>query len=627
MKKLMNSSTSWIKAETKGSDIVKVTNDIFNWIISSSAAACLLIAVIFTVKIIFKNKMSASWHYYIWFLLLVRLIIPYSPQSPFSILNIVTPHMESRAAIDIYTGINNFTEAAVNEREITAQSDPSVLQQKNPSKYVHTGTAGFSLNEIFEVLWISGVLIFAFFILIINIRLNFKIRKCHSLRNEKTIRLLNECSFTLKIRSNIPVILTSMVNSPSLSGFIKPKLLLPYDILEKSSTTDLKYIIMHELAHLKRKDTAVNWLIIFIKILYWFNPVIWYGFYKMHQDCEVACDAMVLSRIKPEEHNIYGYTIINLLRNMSGRQWIPGVSGIISSKSLMKRRITMISLFKKGSFKWSAIGIVIILVLSITLLTGAKTDPEGNTPNDAAKTGQTVNSNTGAGESIQGISVKEVEGKTFKGKMLTIPDPKKIAVGFNNNINKTTSETAKANNAICAINAGGFTSSGAGGKDYKPTGIIIHEGKVIYSDTQSENSKQDIVGFTDNGVLISGRYTLSEIAKLNVKEAVSFGPRLIVNGKGTVAKGDGGWGLGPRTAIGQKADGTVLLLVIDGRTVNSIGASLLDIQDILLSNGAVNAVNLDGGSSSTMYYDNKVINNPCDSNGERAVPSVFMVMP
>ncbi|MNV75982.1 hypothetical protein D3C71_1693090 [compost metagenome] len=110
-----------------------------------------------------------------------------------------------------------------------------------------------------------------------------------------------------------------------------------------------------------------------------------------------------------------------------------------------------------------------------------------------------------------------------------------------------------------------------------------------------------------------------------LKYAVSFGPTIIVNGTPTIKSGDGGWGIQPRTAIAQKKDGTVLMLVIDGRQKDSIGATLKNVQDIFLKYGAYNAFNLDGGASTTMVYDNKLVNSPSDIMGERYVPTAFII--
>jgi exopolysaccharide biosynthesis protein len=135
-----------------------------------------------------------------------------------------------------------------------------------------------------------------------------------------------------------------------------------------------------------------------------------------------------------------------------------------------------------------------------------------------------------------------------------------------------------------------------------------------------------LVGLDANGVLVTGSYTIPEMEAMNIREGVSFGPTLIKNGVKQITSGDGGWGIGPRIAIGQKRDGTILLLAIDGRQPGySLGATMLDVQNILYDAGAWTAANLDGGASTTMYYDGKVINRPSLLLGERMVPTAFIV--
>jgi exopolysaccharide biosynthesis protein len=228
------------------------------------------------------------------------------------------------------------------------------------------------------------------------------------------------------------------------------------------------------------------------------------------------------------------------------------------------------------------------------------------------------------------IDIYNIEGRGFKGKLMVVHDPTRIVVGYSSEMpmaGQTTSVIAKRNRAVAGINAGGFVDEGWTGTGGAPMGFIIHEGKVVYNQLKSETIRQDTVAFTGDGMLIVGKHSIYRLKQLGVKEGVSFGPPLIVNGKPTITKGDGGWGIAPRTAIGQKENGEVLMLVIDGRNINSLGATLKDVQDILLQYGAVNAANLDGGSSTTMYYNGKVINHPSDKLGERTVPSIFMVAP
>jgi len=226
----------------------------------------------------------------------------------------------------------------------------------------------------------------------------------------------------------------------------------------------------------------------------------------------------------------------------------------------------------------------------------------------------------------------DIAGKKFKGHIIVINDPTRIKVGYSSKLGKEgelTSEIAKDNNAIAAINGGGFTDEASGslwtGTGANPAGVIMSSGKIVYNDIRSENEKRDVVALTKSGKLLVGPHTIKEMKKASVTEAVSFGPAMIVNGKKTINNGDGGWGIAPRTAIAQRKDGAIILLVIDGRQVNSLGATLREVQDILYEYGAYNATNLDGGSSSTLFYDDEIINNPCDSLGERSVPSIIYV--
>jgi exopolysaccharide biosynthesis protein len=231
------------------------------------------------------------------------------------------------------------------------------------------------------------------------------------------------------------------------------------------------------------------------------------------------------------------------------------------------------------------------------------------------------------------VEVEEIsEGSKFHGYMVIVNDPTRVKVGYSSKLGtagEMTSQIAKANGAIAAINGGGFTDqtgtskwTGTGGT---PVGILISGGKVVSNDLSSNSSKVDVMAITKDGVLLVGPHSINEMTKLGVMEAISFGPALIVNGKTTIKSGDGGWGIAPRTAIGQKKDGTILMLVIDGRQADSLGASLRDVQNIMAEYGAYNATNLDGGSSTTMYYENEVLNNPCDPLGERSVPSIVYV--
>ena len=137
-----------------------------------------------------------------------------------------------------------------------------------------------------------------------------------------------------------------------------------------------------------------------------------------------------------------------------------------------------------------------------------------------------------------------------------------------------------------------------------------------------------VTGITNDNKLIIGNMTQQQAIDNNIRDCVSIsnsiGPFLVINGEAQDVSGIGG-GLNPRTAVGQAADGSILLLAVDGRQANSLGASFSDLQDIMLQYGAVNASTMDGGTSTQMYYEGEVINTPYSPTGPRMCPTAFMI--
>lgn len=229
----------------------------------------------------------------------------------------------------------------------------------------------------------------------------------------------------------------------------------------------------------------------------------------------------------------------------------------------------------------------------------------------------------------QSLNLEKIESARYVGYILEIPDPRRIQVATAANIQEkgdTTSNIAKMNGAVAAINGGGFHDPNGTGTGRLPYGFILHDGEYIIGKDVGPDEDVDFVGFSKAGNLIAGNYDKTELGDMNAMEGITFGPPLIVDGKKMITEGDGGWGVGPRTAIGQRKDGTVLFLVIDGRQPGySLGATLRDVQDVLYEKGAYIAANLDGGSSSTLYLNGKVVNKPADLLGERMIPTAFIV--
>ncbi len=205
-----------------------------------------------------------------------------------------------------------------------------------------------------------------------------------------------------------------------------------------------------------------------------------------------------------------------------------------------------------------------------------------------------------------------VEGYNFDAYMAAIYDPAKINVVYTKYLGVTGQylvDMAKENDAVVAINGGSFIDINGLSNGGEPAGIVIKDGKIINA-SRDRSHGGGVIGFTNDNKLFLGNMSAYDAIENGVRDAVEFGPFLVVNGKPSFIEGNGGLGIHPRTAIGQRKDGVVLFLVVDGRRIDSMGAGMKDLTDIMVKYGAYNAANLDGGNSSVLVINNKIVNRP-----------------
>lgn len=218
---------------------------------------------------------------------------------------------------------------------------------------------------------------------------------------------------------------------------------------------------------------------------------------------------------------------------------------------------------------------------------------------------------------INSIQLINLEGKTYKGKLLIVQNPKRVYIGTpaaygSDKEGVTTLNMVKNDNALYGVNGGGFYDTGKGnggiptGRE-NSSGIVISKGKLMYGE---KNREYEVIGINKKGILVLGKMTAQQALDQGIVEALNFGPYLVMNGQACEIKSMTEAGLNPRTAIGQRADGAMLILTIDGRQPSSMGATYEDLIEIMMSYGAVNAANLDGGSSTYMAQNSETENNP-----------------
>ncbi|MHC6179100.1 M56 family metallopeptidase [Clostridium sp. JNZ X4-2] len=586
---------------------------VFKFILYSSIIGSIFAILILILRFLFKKNLQIKLINFIWLFLVLRLLIPFAPQTSFSIYNLFNNKIVQHSVE------KNFTEDIQTSNKLPNKTS-DILNNPQPIKFENTAFIQNNLssrNKIFYLemsafIWMWVCIILIAFTTFTTLEFYIKLRKIKTTEDNKLIDIVNRCRQKMHINKHLDIISTDIVKNPGIFGFIHPKILLPSNINDVIDSEQLSCVIFHELSHLKRKDTILNFIVSLLRIIHWFNPLLLYAFSKMKEDKELACDEMALNYCS---HKKYGYTIIKLLEVYQKSNTIYGMDFIINNKYEIKRRITMISLFKKNSHRWTALSIAILVIIGGIMLT----DPKIHNTSAAEK--NTKNNLSGS------INESSVQGKNFNGKMLIIKDPSTIKIGYTKELlknNKTTGELAEENKALYAVNAN-LIPTESEKKSFvnsSQDGLIIHNGNIIYD--SPKNAKYNIAGFTDKNTLVSGQYSVEALKKMNVTEAVNSSLSLIENGKPLLGKYTMS-GINSRTAIAQKKDGTVIMVVIDGRNTNSIGISLFELQQLLLKEGAYTAAVLDGGSSSTMYYKDGIINKPAYSKGQLPVSSIFMV--
>ncbi|TCW52913.1 bla regulator protein BlaR1 [Bacillus thuringiensis] len=366
----------------------------FDWVIETSIMASILVGLILCIKILFRNKLTPRWQYMLWIILIIRLVLPWSPDSSYSIYSVLT-YKNNDAFI---SSQNPVASILTKERMQELKNIDNTKDLTKEDTYTSSSTQTTQTNKtqtynnekqdektvpfytIFIYIWLTGVILLSFATFIMNRRLLLYIKKQPVITDEKIIQIFEKCKQSMSIQRNIPLFVSGKVSSPTVFGFIRPKLLLSTVHMEILDEQQLRYIFYHELAHIKRRDVGVNWLMHGLLILNWFNPILWYAYSCMREDQELACDALTLTCIDSEEQIAYGHTIISLLEYYSSYYQVPSIANFSKNKRALKRRILMIKKFQKKSYRWSTIGAVaVIAVSSVSLLNaraGKPTNPE-----------------------------------------------------------------------------------------------------------------------------------------------------------------------------------------------------------------------------------------------------------
>lgn len=356
----------------------------FDWVIETSIMASVLVVVILCVKVLLRNKLTPRWSYLLWMVLIVRLLLPWSPDSSFSIYTILSYGYKAPFSVQSHPVVsfeNKRTQETVNmsaSKGVSKEDDDvfhtSQTTKESKEEPIRNGTKkgkSVSIYTIALYIWLAGVFILYFTTYFINRRLHRYTQQQPIITDEKVVKIFENCKKCMSVQRNIPLFLAGKIESPTVLGFFKPRILLSNVHINHLHEQQLRHIFHHELAHIKRRDVGFNWLMYSLLILNWFNPILWYAYFCMREDQELACDALALKFLDDGEQIAYGHTIISLLEHFSIHYPVPSLANLSRNKKILKRRIFMVKKFQKKSYGWSVLGIAAVIALSAVSLVNA----------------------------------------------------------------------------------------------------------------------------------------------------------------------------------------------------------------------------------------------------------------
>ena len=360
-------------------------------ILSLSLSGSLLILLLLLFRPLYRNRLSKSWQYYIWIVVILRLLLPVTPEtslagSLFSLEEMrgtdstAAPESPNDQSMTAYNTIKH--EAGSSDDLIrdatTAENSPSA-SAVSPDKEAYNEDH----SQIFFFLWLTGALLL--FVRKLTVYQSFVKYVDAGSRPLEDIGLLENFGHIMeqnRIKGAVDLYVNSLVSSPLLIGFLRPRIILPHTSLSES---DFYYTALHELTHYRRRDMFYKWLSQLTVCLHWFNPCVYLMSREINRLCELSCDERVIATLSDNARKSYGTTLVNAVgAGGSYKDTLASVT-LHESKELLKGRLNAIMQYKKCSKPIKFITLLVTgFLLGAATVLGAYAAPDSHTAADAA---------------------------------------------------------------------------------------------------------------------------------------------------------------------------------------------------------------------------------------------------
>jgi len=342
-------------------------DSMFHLIWSNSLRACVLIIAVLVVQAVAGKRLSARFCYALSLLVLLRLLMPVTPASSWSVFNL-TRHVRPAPAASLI---------------LPSPAPPAVIAARlsNHPPDAISEPSRASLWRLAAGIWLCGGAVFLLAMLWRARKFARYVAQLPTVTDPRLLELVEQCQGETGVRRAIRIASVPKWDTAAVFGFRRPCLLLPEGMLDSLERHEARLVLLHELVHIRRCDVLVNWLGVLALALHWFNPLAWVAIRRLRADQELACDAEVLGLIEQAERGAYGRTLLKHLHDFPAARMAAGLVPLITSRHNIKKRIIMITEFKPTGGLARGLFAVLLVALGGLTFTRAADDPQSTLTN------------------------------------------------------------------------------------------------------------------------------------------------------------------------------------------------------------------------------------------------------
>ena len=340
----------------------------WNAVLAASLRGSALIAAVLAVRWLLRGRLrgrlpAQGWHL-LWLLVAVRLLLPGAPSAAWSVFNLARC-APAGAAEEAGWQVRSFAEpaGAVRVEQKAAVGAGAVLKKK-------TWRAGDALPWV----WAAGVAVQIILLGCSALAVRRRLAGAAVIGDARFLRLAGECRAQLGLRRRVVFLESAAVAGPAVLGLWRPQLVMPPGLSALLADGELRFVLLHELAHVRRHDLAALWLLTAARVLHWFNPLAWLAAHTARGDAELACDATVLRHARDAAPTAYGVALLRLVQLAPWRPAALPMAGIAERASALKERLARIADYAPGSVRRTVFTAFVVLGVGVVFGADEKKD-------------------------------------------------------------------------------------------------------------------------------------------------------------------------------------------------------------------------------------------------------------